>query len=231
MHFFRSIHFAAKNHIDASYLWLLLWPGLFLRYLLLENLNPAAYYYPIYSPLDDLIPFREEFLIPYVFWYLFIVGMHIFVLLYDPGVFRQYSIFLAVSLTISTAVFLLFPSCQNLRPETFPRDNLLTKAVGILYSLDTNTNVCPSIHVLGSFAVLFSAWNAKHLKRAPIRAAILILTLLISASTVFLKQHSIIDVAAALAVSGLAYPFVFCEMVKRKVVRFFIKWRRNKKSS
>ena len=41
------------------------------------------------------------------------------------------------------AVYIIFPNRQDLRPLVFPRDNLLTKGVALLYSVDTNTNVCP----------------------------------------------------------------------------------------
>ena len=32
------------------------------------------------------------------------------------------------------------------------------------YEFDTNTNVCPSIHVIGSVAILLCAWYSKHFR-------------------------------------------------------------------
>ena len=60
-------------------------------------------------------------------------------------------------MTISTAVFIVYPSCQNLRPEQLPRDNLLTGIVQMLYTIDTNTNVFPSEHAIGALVVLLSS--------------------------------------------------------------------------
>lgn len=228
---YRKFTLGKLNAKEFSHLKLLVFWVIYGAVFFFLETNPFPRYTEIYCPLDDLIPFCEYFVIPYYLWFAFLVGMMIYGLLFDAPAFKSYMYFTIITYTVTAITYAVFPNAQGLRPTEFTRDNFFVDIVRFIYGFDTNTNVCPSIHVLGSFAVLFSAWNAKHLKRAPIRAAILILTLLISASTVFLKQHSIIDVAAALAVSGLAYPFVFCEMVKRKVVRFFIKWRRNKKSS
>ena len=195
---------------EYSHLWpLMLWPLLFIRYLLLETMNPAAYYYPIYSPLDDLIPFHEAFLIPYVFWYVFIIGMHIYTLIYDYDAFKRYSKFLLISLSLSTALFILLPTCQNLRPVSFPRNNTLTKMVRILYSLDTNTNVCPSEHVICALAVMFTSWHCIALQKPVWIISFTAIVILICLSTVFLKQHSIIDVFCALPICLLAYRFSF----------------------
>ena len=66
------------------------------------------------------------------------------------------------------------------------------------YQFDTNTNVCPSIHVMGALAVLCTAWHCKGLQRPAWKAAFAVTALLICLSTVFLKQHSVVDVIMAL---------------------------------
>lgn len=189
--------------------WLLFWPVYTLRYFIIESLNPASGYTVIHCALDDKIPFCEGFLIFYFGWYLCMVGMHIFTALYDLDTFKRYSKFLVMAMSISTVIFLLFPSCQELRPKTFPRDNLLTKIVGLLYMMDDNTNVCPSEHVIGAFAVLAAAWNSRYFQAGWKRGGMLILMILVSASTIFLKQHSVLDILAALPVCAVAYYFCF----------------------
>ena len=117
------------------------------------------------------------------------MGVHLYTLLYDADTFRRYSKFLTISITISTGIFLLCPSCQQLRPAQFPRDNLLSRAVGLLYAVDTNTNVFPSEHVIGALAALAAAAHTERLRRPGRLAALCVLTALICVSTVFLKQH------------------------------------------
>jgi len=133
------------------------------------------------------------------------VGMQLYTLLYDVRSFKNYMKFLSISMTISTVIFIVYPSCQNLRPEQLPRDNLLTRIVQLLYAIDTNTNVFPSEHAIGALVVLLSSLHTKGL-RSPLKTTVItVLTILICMSTVFLKQHSILDVIAAIPITLFAY--------------------------
>ena len=185
--------------------WLLFWPVYLLRYFLIELFNPARTYHVMHCVLDDRIPFREGFLVFYVCWYFFIVGIHLYTLLYDVDTFKRYSKFLCVSITMSTAVFLLYPSCQNLRPAEFPRDNLLSRTMGLIYGVDTSTNVFPSEHVIGALAALAAAAHTEHLRKPKRLVPLTILTILICCSTLFLKQHSVLDVLGALPICAISY--------------------------
>ena len=197
--------------------WLLFFPIYWLRYPLIEQLNPADYYHPIHCPLDALIPFSEWFIIPYMLWMVTIVLFAIYTLLYDIDSFRRYMKLLTVTMLISTVIFLIFPSCQNLRPAVLPRDNLLSKCVALLYSTDTNTNVFPSEHAIGAIAVWIAAVNTKSLRRPIIIGAITILEVLICLSTVFLKQHSLLDVLAAAPICAFGY--LVCYKSDRSMVK------------
>ena len=185
--------------------YFLFWPVYGLRYLLVEQFNPAAQYHLVYCPLDDRIPFQEVFLIPYVFWYALIIGMHLYTFVKDASAFKWYSRYLIISMSISTLIFLLYPTCQELRPEQFPRDNLLTDAVRLLYRVDTNTNVCPSEHVIGAIAAFCAGVHSE--KGKNLNKIVLLTALAFSAgiATVFLKQHSMVDVFAALPVCAVTY--------------------------
>lgn len=185
--------------------WMLLfWPVYLLRYLLVEALNPAAVYIPIWTPLDDCVPFCEWFLIPYVLWYGAIVGLHLYTLAVDVESFKRYTLFLGIAIGISTTVFLLFPTCQNLRPAEFPRDNPLTRAVGLLYRIDTNTNVLPSEHVIGAVGLFLGVWNTPRLIKPVWIVSAGIFSLLVCLATLFLKQHSVLDLLAAVPVCVIA---------------------------
>jgi len=133
-----------------------------------------------------------------------IVALSLYTLLYDVDSFKRYMKFLTVSMSISTVIFLVYPSCQNLRPEVMPRQNFLSKCVELLYAADTNTNVFPSEHAIGAIAVWLTALRIKGLRSPGKAIAISILMLLICFSTVFLKQHSMLDVIAAVPVCVLS---------------------------
>lgn len=159
-----KIHQEEYRHIP----YLLFWPVFGLRYLLIERVLIPDHYHAVSNALDAMIPFQEAFLIPYVLWYLFIIGIHCYTFLYDIPAFRWYSQYLIAAFSISTLIFLLFPTCQNLRPVEFPRDNLLTHFVQLIYRADTNTNVCPSEHVIGSIAAFLAVLHTKSLRKPPI---------------------------------------------------------------
>jgi len=168
--------------------------------------------------LDYKIPFCEYFLIPYVFWYIFLFGTAIYTLFFDPYSFRKLMYFVMISYTIAFLCYLIYPSLQPLRPDEFERDNIFTDGVKFLYTIDTNTNVCPSIHVIGSLGACFTLWNTKPFSNWILRILNIVTTILICLSTVFLKQHSVIDMITGLLISIAIYP-VSLMILKKQFVR------------
>jgi len=183
---------------EYRHLWLLLyWPIYLLVFLIIERFIGGAYT-PIHCPADDRIPFCEWFIFPYFLWFPYLVGMLAYTLLEDVGTFRRLMGYFILTFSAAVVIYRLWPTCQQLRPDTFPRANLATESVMFLYRLDTNTNVCPSEHVIGSAGVVFAAFASPELKKH--RWWILLLGIVICVSTVFVKQHSLLDHAAALPV-------------------------------
>ena len=123
--------------------------------------------------------------------------------------FKKYMWYIIITYSLTILIYIIYPTAQELRPIAFERHNIFTVILSKLYNFDTNTNVCPSLHVIGSLAVFFSAWHDKRLSGALSRCIFFIITVLICISTVFLKQHSIIDVGAAVILCAVCYPFVF----------------------
>lgn len=160
------------------------------------------------STLDALIPFCEWFAIPYVFWYVLIVFSLVYFALYDPDSFKKLMTFIIVTQVVAMTIYIVFPNRQDLRPEMFERDNPLTRLMGFIYSVDTNTGVCPSLHVAYSIGIA-STWlkyrDASKGRKAFIVAAVI----LICISVAFVKQHSVVDIFAALPVCLLAEVIAF----------------------
>lgn len=196
-------------------LYLIFWPFYGLAFLLMERFIPLDYH-PIHVPLDERIPFCEAFIIPYHLWFFLIVGTLLYLALFDPRLFVRYMRFIILTYTVCIIVFALYPSCQNLRPAQMPRDNILTRMISGLYAFDTNTNVLPSIHVVGSFASWFACKDAPHFKTKWAKLVLMLVVLVISFSTVFIKQHSIVDVIAGILLSLIAYPIVRLAEKQRK---------------
>ena len=131
------------------------WPLFGLCFYALEWLVPGRVYHVMYHPTDSLIPFCELFVIPYLFWFPFMIFAYVYAFFTDAGAFRRMMRFTALTYGGGLLMFILFPTCQNLRPQVFPRDNFLTAVMAWFYTCDTSTNVCPSLHVCGSLAAAF----------------------------------------------------------------------------
>ncbi len=206
---YRQFRLSRLNDPQFSHLKLLLgWVVYFALYFLTENLIPAESCTPVHIWLDDVIPFCEWFLLPYVFWYGLIVFSLVYFALYNTQSFRSLSKYIIITQITAMVIYILFPSRQDLRPEVFPRDNFLTQCVGLLYSFDTNTGVCPSLHVAYSMGIA-SVWLKEKDVKAYWKALIVLAVALICLSTMFIKQHSALDFFAALPVCALAELIVF----------------------
>ena len=207
---YRNFRFSKISTPEYNHMKLLLyWPVFMLFFLYVERLSATVVYHPMHCALDDLIPFCEYFLIPYLFWFVYLIGMHIYTLLYDINAFRLLMRFIIVSYSLSMVIYLLFPTCQELRPVEFLRDNPFTRFLYYFYQFDTNTNVCPSLHVVGSVAVWLTSRRISRFQTMGWRFAFGTAAILICISTVFLKQHSVLDVLAAIPICLVAYTFSF----------------------
>ena len=152
-------------------LLLLYWPIYGLVFLSLERIVPVVYehimgkellYTAVECAQDAAIPFCEWFVIPYYFWFAFLVGMLLYGMLFDIPAFRRYMWFVILSYSVTATIYIVWPNMQSLRPMEFPKENWMIDIVKGLYDFDTNTNVCPSIHVLGSLAVCFARSEEAH---------------------------------------------------------------------
>ena len=194
---------------ETRHLWLLLyWPIYGAFFFFVEKVYRPDGYYSVWCPLDDAIPFCELFLIPYLFWFVYLIGMHVYTLIYDVAAFRKMMYFIMITYSATIIIYLIFPTCQDLRPAEFERDNILTRFMAEYYAFDTNTNVCPSIHVIGSLAVMLTSFHCKDFGRG-VKIAFAATGILIALSTVFVKQHSVIDLAAAIPICIFAYYLSF----------------------
>lgn len=214
---YRQFRLSKLNTPQFSHLKLLLgWVGYFVLFFLTEKLIPREACYVVYSPLDDCIPFCEWFLIPYVFWYgLIVFSLGYFALYHVPG-FRELSTYIIVTQITAMAIYILFPNRQDLRPETFPRDNFLTRGVALLYRVDTNTNVCPSLHVAYSLGIA-SVWLREKSVGWVFKTGIVLAVITICLSTAFIKQHSVVDIFAAIPVGLLAELVVYGKSYRKRL--------------
>lgn len=161
-------------------------------------------------PLDNVIPFCEFFIIPYMLWFLYVIGACIYMFLKGTdSEFLKFALSLVIGMSLALTICMIYPNGLTLRPDYIP-DNFCGKIITILYSTDTSTNVFPSIHVYNSLAVNFALLKCKALKgHTVIKTLSTILCIAICLSTVFLKQHSVVDVLGGILLFILLYIFIY----------------------
>ena len=155
--------------------------------------------------IDQYIPFNEYFVVPYVLWFLFMaLGFAYFVFIDQSGVKRTY-FYLFLGMSFSLLIYALIPTGQNLRVQLY-NDNIFQCLVSFIYSVDSSTNVCPSIHVYNSVMMCVSLLKSHRIKQHIWLCFLIIaLAILICMSTVMIKQHAFMDIVWALVLAYVIY--------------------------
>lgn len=162
-----------------------------------------------YLPLDDQIPFLPGFIFFYITWYLYLLIPAIFYLVKENGpAFLRYALFIILGFSGSLLICMFFPNCQLLRPDLSEPNSLSEFLVAAIYAADTPTNVLPSMHVVGCLGVMAAVFDGEEFYRRG-RWVLVLWGVAICASTVFVKQHSILDVLAGVAFSIVLYLLVY----------------------
>ncbi|MCR4990760.1 MAG: hypothetical protein K6A38_07855 [Lachnospiraceae bacterium] len=194
---YRKFRFSKINEPEFKHLWLILgWVFYLMMYFITDHFIPVERCHVVHSRVDDIIPFNEYFIIAYASWYILIVATLLYFLLYDPGSFANAQKFIICTQVVGVITYIVWPSIQLLRPEHFERNNIFTYFMGIIYTVDSPTGVCPSLHVGFSLALL-SAWLKKEGVPKLCKFAIILWVGVICISVCFVKQHSFVDVWAA----------------------------------
>lgn len=184
------------------------WLFYFAAYFLTENLIPAEACHPVHCFVDDLIPFNEFFVVFYIGWYFLVAGALAYTLFYNVPRFKELQIFLIITQAVGIIWYIVWPNRQDLRPDVFLHQNIFTDLLSIIYTCDTPTCVCPSLHVAFTIGVMSVGLKDEDLPK-PWKAFLCLCAVLISLTVCFVKQHSFVDVIAALPVCLLAEIIVF----------------------
>lgn len=165
----------------------------------------------VYSRWDSYIPFCEYFVIPYFYWFIYMAfAMIYFILLCrEQEESKKFLFSFCIGMTLFLLISYFYPNGHTLRPELV-RDNLCSRIVGFLHGIDTPTNILPSMHVYVTVACTIALLRQKNLCRyRGFRPFVWISCVLIILSTLFLKQHSVVDVVLALFSNGLCYVVIY----------------------
>lgn len=201
-----------------GHIWILSYGLIYLPWFASLQKNIGKPYHVMYVGLDDLIPFNEYFIIPYLLWFLYVAAAIAYFFFTSRDDYYRLCTFLFTGMTISLLVCTLYPNGTNFRPDIDPNKNIFCFLVTKLWEIDPCINVFPSIHVYNSIGVHISVCRSQVLsKNKALVWASGILMVFICMSTVFLKQHSIIDGVGSLLMAMVIYPIAYAsETASRK---------------
>ena len=200
-----------KNFLKKyGHLWILGYGFIYLPWFIYLEKTITKHYHVMHSVVDDYIPFNEYFVIPYFLWFAYVAVTIAYFFFVNKEDYYRLCIFLFTGMTISLLVCTLFPNGTDFRPVIDPNKNLCSRIVAMLYQTDTCTNVFPRVHVYNSIGTHIAIMKSESLRKYKVvRVMSFILMVSICMATVFLKQHSIIDVVGAVLLCGAIYPLAY----------------------
>lgn len=168
-------------------------PLLHTCYGLLNNSNRGAHL--LVTALDEMVPFVEGFIIPYVVWYPYVFVVLFLLCIKDRKVYYKILISLNIGFVCSYITFYFFQSTVP-RPEVLGND-IFSEMVRIIYNHDEPFNCLPSIHVLSTYYMMRGI-SISNIKNKIITYSTHITGVFIILSTQFIKQHVLLDIIAAI---------------------------------
>jgi membrane-associated phospholipid phosphatase len=177
-------------------------------YLIVNRLVEGRELYELWTPLDRSWPFDERFIWVYLLVYVTPLSLLVFV----PRIqdLRRAGLALLLNVAVAFPTFYAYPVTLP-RPEdrlTLTWSGYLTD---FIWQIDKPLNCFPSIHVSLAFT---AAFIVSRFSRAG-GLVILGSAMAISVSTLYVRQHYVVDIVAGVLVGGASYWLVFVRDVAR----------------
>jgi membrane-associated phospholipid phosphatase len=168
-------------------------------YFVIANLTQT---WPTYAPetaFDRAIPLRSEWMLVYGSLYVFVIVLPLLVVRQPDLLRRAMQGYLLVMIVAYTG-FLLYPTAAP-RPVSLPVDGFSSWVLAIAYAVDPPYGCFPSLHVAYAFVSAFACGRVHR----GVGVVALLWAGLIGVSTLYTKQHYVVDVVAGASAAGIAY--------------------------
>ena len=185
-----------KRHLIPIAVWFVIYMGLFG---FLEIVPPKDVHL-IHCALDDRIPNMAIFIYPYVSWFPYIlVCAALAIKNLDDRQFKKAVLVLTTGMNIFLLISYVWPTGLDLRESiVYDLHTLSGNLLKFVQTLDTPKSVFPSMHVYVTLLLQYTLEMQKKLIPAWGIWVGRVLAVLIVLSTMFTKQHSAVDVTAAI---------------------------------
>ncbi len=150
--------------------------------------------------LDRALPLVPFWALVYGALYLFLILLPIFVVRQDELIQRTVYAYLLIWITAYLFFFVVYPTAAP-RPALVVGEGFAVWGLSALYSSDPPYNCFPSLHVAHSYVSALACYRA-HRRLGVIST---ICATLVAISTLFTKQHYVLDVIAGALLAFVAY--------------------------
>lgn len=193
----------------------------FVTYYLTKVIAADFTHYNLGIVIDSYIPFRPIFIIIYVGAYIQWIHGYIYHCKQSEDICYQITVSDLIAKAICFLIFIILPTTIT-RPE-ITGTGIFDKCVDFIYSADIPVNLFPSIHCLESWMCFRGALKMRTSKNKnyrfkdaicdPYIVFQFVFTLLVFASTVFIKQHFFIDIIGGVAMVEIGW--LITSLIKR----------------
>ncbi|WP_051273317.1 phosphatase PAP2 family protein [Desulfotruncus alcoholivorax] len=178
--------------------WILTIPLLGLVYARLNHNN--GHVYSLVTSLDGLIPLCTYFVVPYILWYGLSACILFWFLLKNERLYYNAITSINIGIIICLFIYFFFQTTV-VRPAVQGQD-IFSQLTNFVYHMDKPYNAFPSIHVLTCYVIYLSCKRARVYGRN-ISLLIQGVTILVAISTLFLKQHTLLDIGGGIFIGGI----------------------------
>lgn len=180
-----------------------------------------------YSPkvtFDDMIPLLPPFVLFYVLSYALWVLSPVIISFTKKSNFINFVIGISSACIISFIIYIVAPSYMDRAAEGLidigEKGGFFNKFLQLIYDSDNGNmayNLLPSLHCALSLYCYLGIHRQKEIPLA-LRISILVIVILIVLSTVFTKQHYILDVIAGLGITAIIFAVVQITKPGEKII-------------
>jgi membrane-associated phospholipid phosphatase len=149
--------------------------------------------YSLLTAVDQAIPFIKLFALPYSIWIIYIYVCLVYFFKKDINVYYRSLVTYTVCALVCYLIYSVFQTTVP-RPLIFG-DDPLSQLMRYIYNRDEPFNCFPSIHCFSSYMVMRMVWTSSVRNKLNV-TVITGMSSLIILSTLFVKQHVIMDALA-----------------------------------
>ena len=158
------------------------------------------------NAIDNKIPFIPQFIFAYISWYVMLFLVPYIFYKTNPKSFNKYYITTFLCITIGLFIYFFYPTTMYRADIEFK--SISEYLVNIIYKMDTPAlNCLPSMHCVISFIFIYVSLTEKNLN-IKYKVLLTIWSLLVIVSTLFVKQHVLVDVISAFILSLIVFVLV-----------------------